>query len=316
MYYQEWQTVGLQLNIASQMTSESSTNSMVSSKRGLAPVDDSRWKKYLTDYNEGLGLVYERFVLNDYLDHIVSQHNIRTVIEAPIYGMAGVSGINSVRLAQRGCIVTLVDQNAERLSGIERIWGELNLRASFVHQINLAHLPFPDKSFDLAWDWAALWYIADPEALLEELVRVSRKFVLIAMPNRVQVGYLMRKYLLERDFVNYVDERWADMGKIKKRLKSCGVEIIEEGVLDVPPWPDTVMPAAQVLHRLGVRSKKLDAKFSGSNWNWNTMDYYLGHRPELRKQIDKYTFLERAPLPWQIKAIWAHHRYVLGKVQS
>jgi hypothetical protein len=25
------------------------------------------WKRYLTDYNEGLGLVYERFVLNDFL---------------------------------------------------------------------------------------------------------------------------------------------------------------------------------------------------------------------------------------------------------
>jgi len=26
--------------------------------------------------------------------------------------------------------------------------------------------------------------------------------------------------------------------------------------------------------------------------------------------------LERAPIPWQLKAIWAHHRYVLGQVKS
>lgn len=289
---------------------------MSSNKPKLEPVDDSRWRKYLSDYNEGLGLVYERFVLNDYLDRIVSQHNIHTVLEAPIYGMAGVSGINSVRLAQRGCAVTLVDENAERLSSIERIWGELNFRANFVRHRNFSHLPFPDKSFDLAWEWAALWYLPDPEALLKELVRVSRKLVFVAMPNRVQVGYLMRKYLLEREFVKYVDEHWADIGKIKQRLKDWKLEIIDEGVLDVPPWPDTVMPAAQVLRRLGIQSKKLDAQFSGSNWNWNTMDYYLGHRPELRAQIDKYTFLEHAPVPWQIKAIWAHHRYVLGKVKS
>jgi SAM-dependent methyltransferase len=295
---------------------KSSSPSMDSPKKSLSPVDDSRWKKYLTDYNEGLGLVYERFVLNDYLDRLVTQHNIHTVIEAPIYGMAGVSGINSVRLAQRGCAVTLVDQNAERLSGIERIWGELNLRANFVHQINLTHLPLSDKSFDLAWEWAALWYLPDAEGLLKELVRVSRKFVFIAMPNRIQVGYLLRRYLLERDFVNYVDERWADMGKIKQRLREWKLKVIEEGVLDVPPWPDTVMPAAQVLHRLGIRSKKLDAKFSASNWNWNTMDYYRGYRPELRKQIDRYTFLEHAPLPWQLKAIWAHHRYILAQVPA
>ena len=275
-----------------------------------------RWKKYLTDYNEGLGLVYERLVLNDYLDRVVSQHSIRTVLEAPIFGMAGVSGINSVRLAQRGCAVTLVDDNAERLQSIARIWSELNLRATFTYHTDFAHLPFDDNSFDLTWEWAGLWYLPNAEALLKELVRVSRKLVFVAMPNRVQVGYLMRKYLLERDFVNYVDETWVDINRIKSVIRSSGTAIIGEGVLDVPPWPDTVMPAAQVLQRLGIRSKKLDAQFTGNSWNWSTMDYYLGRRPELKAQIDKYTFIEHAPLPWQIKAIWAHHRYVLGKVQS
>lgn len=282
----------------------------------LAPLDASRWKKYLTDYNEGLGLVYERFVLNDYLDRIVSQHNIHTVLEAPLFGMAGVSGINSVRLAQRGCAVTLVDDHAERLHEISRIWGELNLRATFVHHPDFAHLPFDDNSFDLAWEWAALWYLPNAEGLLKELVRVSRKLVFIAMPNRVQIGYWMRKYLLERDFVNYVDESWADIHRIKQILRDAKVRFIDEGVLDVPPWPDTVMPASQVLQRLGIRSKKLDAQFTGASWNWSTMDYYLGRRPELKAMIERYTFLERAPIPWQIKAMWAHHRYVLGQVGS
>ncbi len=283
--------------------------------RNLEPLDPSRWKKYLTDYNEGLGLVYERLVLNDYLDRIVSQHNIRSVLEAPIFGMAGVSGINSVRLAQRRCTVTLVDENADRLAGVERIWGELNLRATFVHHTDFARLPFDDGTFDLTWEWAGLWYLPNAEALLRELARVSRKLVFVAMPNRVQVGYLLRKYVLERDFVNYVDESWADIHRIKNVLRDAQVKFIDEGVLDVPPWPDTVMPASQVLRRLGIKSKKLDAQFTGSGWNWSTMDYYLGRRPELKAMIDRYTFIEHAPLPWQIKAIWAHHRYTLGQVK-
>ncbi len=282
----------------------------------IQPLPVERWKKYLTDYNEGLGLVYERLVLNDYLDRIVNQNDIHTVLEAPIFGMAGVSGINSVRLAQRGCAVTLVDENAERLRGIARIWDELRLRATFVHHADFARLPFDDQSFDLTWEWAGLWYLPNAEALLAELARVSRKLVFVAMPNRVQVGYLMRKYLLERDFVQYVDEAWADIRRIKRALSAARVTFIEEGVLDVPPWPDTVMPAAQVLRRLGIRSQKLDSQFTGNAWVWSTMDYYLGRRPDLKATIDRYTFLERAPLPWQIKAIWAHHRYVLGKVQN
>jgi hypothetical protein len=72
------------------------------------------WKRYLTDYNEGLGVVYERFVLNGYLDKLLARYPVKTVLEAPLYGMAGVSGINSVRLAQQGCAVTLVDNNGWR----------------------------------------------------------------------------------------------------------------------------------------------------------------------------------------------------------
>ena len=73
------------------------------------------WRKYLTDYNEGLGLVYERFVLNDFLDDLRRQYDIHSVLEAPLYGMAGVSGINDVIFARNGATVTMVDDNAERI---------------------------------------------------------------------------------------------------------------------------------------------------------------------------------------------------------
>ncbi len=272
------------------------------------------WKKYLTDWNEGLGVVYERFILNDYLDGIIDRHGIKTVLEAPLYGMAGVSGINSVRLAERGCEVTLVDENEDRLAGVEKIWERLNLPATFLQHQNFAQLPFDDNSFDLAWEWAGLWYLPNAEALLKELARVSRNLVFVAMPNNIQVGYLLRKYVIDRDFFPTVDEKWVQMGRIKKVLKAAGVAFIDEGVLDVPPWPDTVMPAAEVLKRLGIKSKKLNNQFTGDGWTWSTMAYYLGEQPDLRDRVMKYAWLDHAPLPWQIKTIWAHHRYVLGRV--
>ncbi len=65
--------------------------------------NENSWRKYLTDYNEGLGLVYERFVLNDFLEDLRSRHAVESVLEAPLYGMAGVSGINDVMLAAQWC---------------------------------------------------------------------------------------------------------------------------------------------------------------------------------------------------------------------
>jgi SAM-dependent methyltransferase len=272
------------------------------------------WKQYLTDYDEGLGVVYERLVLNDYLDHLVDRFGVRSVLEAPVYGMAGVSGINSVQLARRGCQVTLVDCLGERLEGIARIWGELGMPARFVEHRDFAHLPFEDNAFDMAWEWAGLWYLPDAQGLLSELARVSRRIVFVAMPNSIQVGYLLRKYVIDRGFFRSVAERWVDMGRIKRTLRGAGVQLIEEGVMDVPPWPDTVMPAAEVLRRLGIASRGLTERFSGERWSWSTMAYYLGQQPGLRDRVMKYAWLDRAVMPWWLKLAWAHHRYVLGTV--
>jgi hypothetical protein len=283
-------------------------------------VAEPGWKHYLSDYNEGLGLVYERFVLNDFLRDLQDQYAVESVLEAPIFGMAGVSGINSVALARAGAQVTLVDDHARRLAAVKGIWEELDLAARFVHHTDWPHLPFPDGSFDLAWNWAALWHLSDgtpgtanrPAALLQELARVSARLVFVAMPNRVQVGYLLRKYILERDFVDYVDEGWADISRVRRVLEDAGVRIVHQGVLDVPPWPDTVMPASQVLERLGIRSQKLQDRFRGDSWEWSTMAYYLGQQPDLYDRVMRYAWLERAPIPWQIKAVWAHHRFLVG----
>jgi hypothetical protein len=276
------------------------------------------WRKYLTDYNEGLGLVYERFVLNDFLDNLRQRYNIQSVLEAPLYGMAGVSGINDVIFAQNGVDVTLVDDNEERLAGVQRIWrDDLRLPVNLVHTLPAQwdKLPFANRTFDLTWEWAGLWYIQNPAGLLRELARTSRNLVFVAMPNNIQVGYWMRKLVIDREFFAIHDESWTNIGRIRRILEAAGVEIIEQGVLDVPPWPDTVMPANEVLKRLGIRSKQLENQFTGDGWHWSTMAYYLGQEPDLRERVMKYAWLDQAALPWQMKAIWAHHRYLLGRVR-
>lgn len=280
--------------------------------------DENTWRKYLTDYNEGLGLVYERFVLNDFLDDLRSRHAIGNVLEAPLYGMAGVSGINDVMLAHKGVQVTMVDDDAERVAGVRRIWQEdLRLPAEtvLIPPTGWGALPFADNAFDLTWQWAGLWYIRNPADLLRELARTSRNLVFVAMPNNIQVGYWMRKLLIDRDFFTTHDEGWTDITRIRHILEDAGVRIFEEGVLDVPPWPDTVMPANEVLKRLGIRSKALDEQFTGEGWQWSTMAWYMGQEPELRARVMRYAWLDHAALPWQAKAIWAHHRYLLGTVR-
>jgi hypothetical protein len=168
----------------------------------------------------------------------------------------------------------------------------------------------------MTWCWAALWHIDNPSGLLAELARTSRKLVFVAMPNNLQVGYWMRKLVIDREFFATHDESWTDIGRIRQVLQANGVEIIDQGVLDTPPWPDTVMPANEVLKRLGVRSRQLEAQFTGEGWRWSTMAYYLGQEPDLYRRVMKYAWLDQAALPWQVKAVWAHHRYLLGSMRG
>ncbi len=279
----------------------------------MADEYNDAWRRWMTDYNEGLGLVYERLILNDFLAGLVQRHGIARVLEVPVYGMAGASGINSVHLAQLGAHVTLVDVNAERLRAARRIWGELGLldRVTFVCVPDAAVLPFETGTFDLVWNWAALWHLPDAAATLREMARVSRDLLLTAMPNPFQMGYLLRRFLLEPEFFEWVqDARWSNVGRARAVLEGEGMRLVEQGVLDVPPWPDTVMPASEVLARLGLADRFGD-RFQGEQWEWSTMAYYLGEKPELKAQMDSYAYLERAPLPWWIKIVWAHHRYLL-----
>jgi len=46
------------------------------------------------------------------------------------------------------------------------------------------------------------------------------------------------------------------------------------------------------------------------------MAYYMGQEPDLRERVIQYAWLDHAPLPWQVKAVWAHHRYVVARVRG
>jgi hypothetical protein len=132
------------------------------------------------------------------------------------------------------------------------------------------------------------------------------------MPNPRQPGYSLRKHVAEPEFFATVDERWTDIKRIRAAVESQGYRVLEQGVMDVPPWPDTVMPVAELLRRLGIRSQRLQRRFSGDSWQWSTMDYYLGRQPQLGEQVLRHAWLERSRLPRWLKGLWAHHRYVLA----
>ncbi|HWP47971.1 MAG TPA: class I SAM-dependent methyltransferase [Candidatus Limnocylindrales bacterium] len=269
--------------------------------------------------DEGLGTVYERFMLNNLFDELLATYPIHNVLEVPIYGMSGLTGINSLHFAKKGCRVTLVDKDQNWLLEAQELWkmADLKDQCQPIYQKDLSRLPFKENSFDLVWNFAALWFVEQAESLLRDMIRVSSNLVLIAVPNPGQPGYFLRKYCIDPDFFKQVDEKWVRKDRICRVLASENLQIIRQGILDIPPWPDTCVPIKHILQKFGIRLKENPSTGSPEGgWTWNIMDYYLGRNPGLKEKVERFSFLEKSPLPYFFKALWAHHHYILGKKPS
>ncbi len=264
----------------------------------------------LPDFNEGIGTVYERFMLNRFFDRLLQKYTINSVLEYPIYGMTGLTGLNSFYLAQRGCQITLADFQKEHLEKAKLLWNYLNKNCQFHLHKDANRLPFKSGSFDLVWNFAALWWVKKPDKLIKDMVRLSNNLIIIFIPNRMQPGYLLRKWLIDRDFFRRININWIKPGQIRSFFRQLGLKPAEEGALDMPPWPDTAMPLTELIGKLGIAGSKSRSALE-KHWHWDIISYYRGTNPHLFEKINKYTFLEKMPLPLFIKLLWAHHRYFL-----
>ena len=128
----------------------------------------------------GIGVVYEQFRLNLLLEKIVKKYRIKKVLEAPIYGMAGLTGINSMGWVDLKAGITLADEK-QYIEIAKKAWRVAGRNAEFV-ELKKTKLPFKDKEFDFGYNFAALWHLNQAEEGIAELCRTS-KIVMVCMPN-------------------------------------------------------------------------------------------------------------------------------------
>lgn len=263
------------------------------------------WEDYFKKHDEGLGTTYERFILHNYFDSLKNRYNIQSVLEAPSFGMTGVSGINSLWWASQGARVTIVDQSTPRLAAIEKVWQEAGLGAEFIFQSpDSPELPFADNSFDLAWNFAALWHVKDGEKYLSELSRVAKKALFICVPNKQNVCWVLRPHDSQEYELKHINTEW-----IHSCLTPHGWRLMETGFFDVPPWPDIAMKKENMLKMVGLGGVAKSMETKQTNGGLCILDYFSGKAPEMGKNILKYGYFENSP-NW-LKKRWGHHRYLV-----
>ena len=157
-------------------------------------------------------------------------------------------------------------------------------------------MPFPENSFDLVWNFSALWFVDNLSDFLKQITTISRKAIFISVPNQTGLGFISQKYL-DSNSLSEVNSHNIDPKNIIRLMKSLSWNLLHYDYIDCPPWPDIGMPKEKFLKlfKLDFLLRKREKK------PVSIYDYYSGNNPEFDKQMLTYFPFEKN-LPSIIKS--------------
>jgi hypothetical protein len=257
---------------------------------------------------EGFGETYRRVMLNEYFSRLLDRTRIQTVAELPLDDY-GVVGAGSVIFAQRGCQVRLVSDDRSLLVAGMSVFEHNRLQPAVqLVQGPLTNLPVPDDSYDLGWNFDRLLTMPSPPDFLREMARVC-KAVYVCVPNAHNYGqyphYLYHK--VKGDRCAYVEPRaWMQRKPVRATLQQLGLEVVDEGLIDVPWWPG--FPELPDLVR-----RVLGKRLSDSPLRQQPVP--PASQAEEQRWLDKVaqaSFIERSRWPEVVRRLFAHNVFVLA----
>jgi len=253
---------------------------------------------------EAFGVLYERYALGRLFGSLTRKLGLREVVELPALGAKAMPSLYSHGFAVAGCQLTLVN-GVEASMGLWRKLG-LAARVRAVQVPDLHATPLPSGGFDLAWNFATFPTAEDPDALLREMGRLSRRYVLAVSVNRGNVGFPVHRMAHRLSGVPWThgDIRFNSPALFRRFLRDRGFAVTRWGFVDCPPWPDSLGFRDLRLHRLNVDLNAID---------WDSDYFEYGRGLELPPWIRLAWLCERLPLPRFLKSPYAHLFFVLAE---
>ena len=126
----------------------------------------------------------------------------------------------------------------EAVEKIQEIYQHMSLMVNIIKVDSYNNLPFVDDSFDLGWNFSALWFVQDLYAFLKELCRISKKIILICVPNQSGLGYKWQRTHTDIPPGMCFHQQYIDPPTVKQMMRELGWNSTGEAFIDCPPWPD------------------------------------------------------------------------------
>ncbi len=254
--------------------------------------------------SETFQLDYERYAINQSLKKIAKKYHVQKVLEVPAMGLKALPSLYSLGFGEAGCEVGLVNPHESGL----KVWAELNLKPQSIKTKELNKLPLKDNSYDFVWNFASLPMFPNYNEIIQEMKRVSSKYIMILCVDGYNVGSPIHRTLHKINNVPWThgDKLFLFPSKLRKLLRKHGLKIIKTDVMNCPIWPDTVGFRDMKFHRMGEKVETME-------WQANTVKYMKGKKyPTWIKGMHLF---ETFPMPLFIKHIYSHLYYVIAEKQ-
>jgi ubiquinone/menaquinone biosynthesis C-methylase UbiE len=260
-----------------------------------------------TTFDEGLGIASERYSVNKVIKKIIENDKIEKVLEAPVDGLMGIPGMNSVIFARKGANVIVGSPSKKLLENAKNFWKKLELEKKVEFITVLDKFPFSENSFDLVWSYCMFEHFKDAEKLLDEMKRVSKKYVLLITQNAYNYGYPIHRlyHVVNRQAWDHGYTKWMKLGNLNDLFIKNGLIVKMKGCVDVPPWFDTFDMHTRGKIKFFLKEEKK------KEWFWSALQEDDMKKLSENGLIKKLEHFEEK-LTWPLNYFFAHHFFILG----
>ena len=260
--------------------------------------------KPITKEKEGFGVDYERFAIIRLSKKVVKELGIGSVVEIPAGGVKAAPSLYSIGFGLEDCKVILI--NGEEY--IRRYWKQLGIggNVKFLKEKSIYQTTLPDNFADLVWNYVWISKCKKPLALIKEMKRISRRFVMCASINGFNMGFWIHRALHKITKIPWThgNTMLNFPHNLKGLFKKASLKNIKMGVVDCPPWPDSLGFRDMRLHR---RARALLVK------EWDPQIITLIKEAKIPRWMQLCYLIGSLPIPTVTKLIHAHVFYIIGE---
>jgi len=174
------------------------------------------YKKRLKFYKDiGIDNEQEREIIGKLIDF-----NPKNILE-----VGTGKGYLTTFLAKKYSKVTTIDidEETQKIAKLNAIYANVNHKIDFIIADG-ANLPFIDNSFDLVISAFAFHHIEDPQTVFNEMIRVSKKYLIISEFNERGFEIIRKAHTLEN---RTHEEKDTDLPGFIKKFNKSNLNVIE-----------------------------------------------------------------------------------------